>query len=62
MSALAVALIYFGAFLTIGWVAKRLIDRWMGQHGVELEEVQAQAGPNRRQRRMFLLGAWRWEK
>ena len=62
MNALEVAVIYFGTFLTIGWIAKRLIDHWMGQYGVDLEDVQGQAGPNRRARKMFLLGAWRWEK
>jgi len=62
MNALEVGVLYFGTFLTIGWIAKRLIDHWMGQHGVNLEDVQGQAGPNRRERKMFLLGAWRWEK
>jgi hypothetical protein len=62
MWALFVATLYFGTFVVIGWVAKRIIDRWMAEKGVELSEVQAQAGPNRRERTVFLLGAWRKEK
>ena len=62
MRALFVAILYFGTFLIIGWVAKRVIDRWMGRKGVELSDVQAQAGPNRRERTVFLLGVWRKEK
>jgi len=61
MSALDVAIIYFGTFLGIGWVAKILIDYWMGNHGVDLDDVQGQAGSKRPKRRMFLLGSWRWE-
>jgi hypothetical protein len=60
MHALFVAMIYFGTFLTIGWVAKRAIDRWMAQRGVELSEVQKQAG-RRGERTVFLLGVWRKE-
>ena len=44
MWALFVATVYFGTFLVIGWVAKRVLDRWMDQRGVELSEVQKQAG------------------
>ena len=62
MSALDIAIIYFGTFVAIGWVAKILIDYWMGNRGVDLGDVQGQAGSNRRERRMFLLGSWRWEK
>ena len=62
MSALNVAVIYFGTFLLIGYGAKRVIDQWMGEHGAHLDDVQAQAGPNRRERQVFLLGVWRWEK
>jgi hypothetical protein len=62
MSALDVAIIYFGTFLGIGWVAKILIDYWMGSRGMDLDDVQAQAGPKRPKRRMFLLGSWRWEE
>ena len=42
MRALVTAVIYFGTFLSIGYVAKRLLDRWMAQHGEDLREVQAQ--------------------
>lgn len=62
MKALTTAIIYFGTFVTIGLVAKLTIGRWMKQHDVDLGDVQAQAGPNRRKRKMFLLGAWRWEE
>ena len=60
MWALTVATIYFGTFLVIGWVAKRVLDRWMDQRGVGLDEVQKQAGP-RGERTVFLLGIWRKE-
>jgi hypothetical protein len=60
MSAFAVATIYFGTFLTIGWVAKIVLDYWMHEKGVELDEVQKQAGP-RGERTVFLLGIWRKE-
>lgn len=61
MRALFVATIYFGTFLVIGWVAKRVLDRWMDQKGVELSEVQKQAG-RRGERTVFLLGVWRKER
>ncbi len=57
MHAFIVALIFFGSFLVLGAVAKRLLDR----RAVDLSDVHAQAGPNRRQRRVFLLGSWRKE-
>jgi hypothetical protein len=60
MWALFVATVYFGTFLVIGWVAKRVLDRWMDQRGVELSEVQKQAG-RRGERTVFLLGVWRKE-
>ncbi|MGH7065649.1 MAG: hypothetical protein ACREET_16360 [Stellaceae bacterium] len=59
MRALATAIIYFGSFLALGLVAKRVIGRRMSR-SLELPEIQAQAGPNRR-RRVFLLGFWRDE-
>ena len=61
MWALFVATVYFGTFLVIGWVAKRVLDRWMAQRGVELAEVQKQAG-RRGERTVFLLGVWRKER
>ena len=60
MRALVVATIYFGTFLTIGWVAKRVLDHWMERRGVGLDEVQKQAG-RRGERTVFLLGVWRKE-
>jgi hypothetical protein len=43
----------------VGYVAKRLLDRWMARHGEHLPEVQAQGrnGGNRQHDR-FLLGTW----
>ena len=60
MRALSVAAIYFGTFLTIGWLAKHLLDYWTEQRGVGLDEVHKQAGP-RGARTVFLLGVWRKE-
>ena len=59
MRALMTAVVYFGTFLTVGYVAKRLLDRWMARHGEHLPEVQAQ-GRNGgvRQHDRFLLGTW----
>jgi hypothetical protein len=61
MKALSTAIIYFGTFLTIGLVARIALKRWMDRRGADLSDVQAQAGSNRRPRRVFLLGAWRTE-
>jgi hypothetical protein len=61
MSALSVAIIYFGTFLAVGWVAKIVLDYWMHEKGVSLDEVHKQAGP-RGERTVFLLGIWRKEK
>jgi len=59
MRALYTAILYFGSFLVLGWIAKRVLDKWMAQHGENLSEVQEQAGENRRKEPRFLLGAWR---
>jgi hypothetical protein len=59
MRALYTAILYFGSFLVLGWIAKRFIDKWMAQHGETLSEVQGQAGDNRRKQPRFLLGVWR---
>ena len=61
MWALTVAAIYFGTFLAIGMIAKWALDRAMQRTGADLPDVQSQAGPNRRPRKVFLLGAWRDE-
>ena len=61
MWALVVAVIYFGSFLAIGIIAKAALGKLMSRTGADLADVQAQAGPNRRQRQVFLLGAWRYE-
>jgi hypothetical protein len=59
MRALITAVAYFGTFLTVGYVVKRLLDRWMARHGEHLNEVQAQGkkGGGRGHDR-FLLGTW----
>jgi len=60
--ALVVAVIYFGSFIAIGFVAKRVLDKTMRQASETLEEIHAQAGSNRGKRTVFLLGAWRSEE
>ena len=57
MRALVTGLIYFGLFLAIGFAVRR----WMRRRDVDLSDVQKQAGPNRRSRKVFLLGIWRRE-
>jgi hypothetical protein len=61
MWAIVVAVIYFGSFIAIGIIAKVALGKLMAQTGADLADVQAQAGPNRRKRSVFLLGAWRDE-
>ena len=58
MRALVVGFIYFGSFIAIGLAARW----WMRRNSVELSDVQRQAGPNRRKRKLFLLGVWRSEE
>jgi hypothetical protein len=58
MRALEVLAIYLVPFLIIGIAVKLLMKR----RGVDLSDVQAQARPNRRARKLFLLGAWRDEE
>jgi hypothetical protein len=62
MWALVVALIYFGSFLAIGFIAKVALTKLMDRTGANLSDVQAQAGPHRRKRKVFLLGVWRDEE
>jgi hypothetical protein len=61
MRALITAVIYFGSFLAIGVTAKVALGKWMKRKGADLSDIQAQATPNRRKRRVFLLGVWRDE-
>lgn len=61
MKALWTAILYFGSFLTLGLAAKIALGRWARRRDVDLTSIQAQAGANRRARRLFLLGAWRTE-
>jgi hypothetical protein len=58
MRAFETFVIYVAPFLIIGIAAKLFMKR----KGVDLSDVQAQAGPNRRARKAFLLGGWRSEE
>ena len=58
MHALGTLAIYVIPFLIIGIAVKLLMKR----RSVDLSDVQAQAGPNRKARKVFLLGAWRREE
>ena len=58
MRALETFVIYVAPFLIIGIATKLFMKR----KGVDLSDVQAQAGSNRKGRKMFLLGAWRNEE
>ena len=57
MRALVSAILYFGVFLAIGWLAKRYLDRWTAARGKHPSEVMGEPGTDRRRSR-FLLGAW----
>ena len=61
MRALTIAVIYFGSFLCVGMIAKMVVSQFMRRRDVDLPEIQAQAGPRRGKRRVFLLGFWRDE-
>ena len=61
MRAFYPGVVYLGTFIAIGWMAKRLLDRWIARHGATLEEVNEQAGANAGKGRRFLLGFWRRE-
>jgi hypothetical protein len=58
MGALGTLAVYVTPFLIIGIAVKLLMKR----RGVDLSDVQAQARPNRKARKVFLLGAWRREE
>jgi hypothetical protein len=61
MRALVTAVVYFGSFLAIGLTAKLVVGRWMNRRNLDLSEIQAQVGPRRGKRQIFLLGFWRDE-
>ena len=61
MNALTVAAIYFGSFIAIGAGACWAVRRWVSRHDLDLSGVQADLGPRRGTREMFLLGVWRKE-
>ena len=61
MHELMTAVIYFGSFLCVGMIAKIFVSRFMARKDLDLPEIQAQAGPRRGKRRVFLLGFWRDE-
>jgi hypothetical protein len=58
MRALQTLAIYVTPFFIIGVAVMLLMKR----KGVDLSDVQAQAGPIRKARKVFLLGAWRNER
>jgi len=58
MKALFTAIIYFGTFITIGWLAKFALDRWTKDRGVNPSDSIPPSGGRQR----FLLGAWWNEK
>jgi hypothetical protein len=58
MPALETLAIYVTPFLVIGVAIKLLLTRY----SVDLSDVQEQAGPKRKPRKIFLLGGWRTEK
>jgi hypothetical protein len=45
-------------FLLLGLAIKLVMKRY----AVDLTDIQKQAGPNRKARRVFLLGGWRKEE
>ena len=58
MRALQTLAIYVTPFFIIGIAVMLLMKR----KGVDLSDVRAQAGPIRKARKVFLLGAWRNER
>ncbi|WJR76154.1 hypothetical protein [Bradyrhizobium sp. NP1] len=58
MRALEVFAIYVVPFLLLGLAIKLIMKRY----AVDLTDIQKQAGPNRKARRVFLLGGWRKEE
>jgi hypothetical protein len=58
MRALVTAIIYFGSFMVLGWLAKRALDSWTASRGSHPSEVQGQSGEGRPRRTRFLLGVW----
>jgi hypothetical protein len=62
MLALTNAVIYFGSIIAFGATARAICRRLMRRYGVDLEDVHKQAGDNRGERDVFLLGIWRKEK
>jgi hypothetical protein len=58
MKAIETLAIYLTPFLVLGMAAKL----WPKQCDVDLTDVHSQAGPNRRPRKVFLLGSWLTEK
>ena len=57
LQALYNAVLCYGPFVMLGWLAKRVLDSWSADRGKHASEVQGQSGSDRHQRR-FLLGVW----
>jgi hypothetical protein len=58
VKALETFAIYVTPFVILAVAAKLLLQRY----AVDLTDLQAQAGPKREPRRVFLLGGWRTER
>jgi hypothetical protein len=43
----------------VGVIVKLLVSRWLNLRDIDLSEIRAQLGPNRRKSSRFLLGLWR---
>ena len=56
--AIVAAVIYFGSFIVLGLALRH----WVRRRHVDLSDVHEQAGSNRPERSVFLLGVWRREK
>lgn len=54
MRAIVTAAIFFGTFLTIGWLAKKVLDRKAREQGMNPSDTI----PTGRAHSRFLLGAW----
>jgi hypothetical protein len=58
MRALYTAIIYFGTFLLLGWVAKRALDKWTAHNGEHPSQVQGKTSESSPPQTRFLLGVW----
>jgi hypothetical protein len=52
--AIVTAVLYFGTFLVVGWLAKAALDRWIKDRGMNPSDTIPPGASHSR----FLLGAW----